>query len=123
MTNFLKHYGTTEGPLGLPMQDRQAFQLESILKALPPEDRALKHAIVAKAPTELLDGERADVSWISTEEIDRDRDCGLTHGVAANVTEMFFHSIGSAAFASKHKMHKPGGLLRRSSAWSGNAGN
>ena len=72
--NFLKHYGSTEGPLGLPMQDRQAFLLESILKALPAEDRALKHAIVAKAPTELLDGERADVSWISTEEIDRDKE-------------------------------------------------
>lgn len=81
MPDFLKHYGTTEGPLGLPMQDRQAFQLESILKALPPEDRALKHAVVAKAPTELLDGERADVSWISTEDIDRDREVVVSKGM------------------------------------------
>jgi hypothetical protein len=81
MSHFLKHYGTTEGPLGLPMQDRQAFLLESILKALPPEDRALKHAVVAKAPTELLDGERADVSWISTEEIDRDREIVVSRGM------------------------------------------
>jgi hypothetical protein len=81
MPEFLKHYGTTEGPLGLPMQDRQAFQLESILKALPPEDRALKHAVVAKGPTELLDGERADVSWISTEDIDRDREIVVSKGM------------------------------------------
>ena len=74
-------YVATEGPLGLPMQDRQAFQLESILKALPPEDRALKHAVVAKAPTELLDGERADVSWISTEEIDRDKEIVVSRGM------------------------------------------
>jgi hypothetical protein len=81
MPEFLKHYGTTEGPLGLPMQDRQAFQLESILKALPPEDRALRHTVVAKAPTELLDGERADVSWISTEDIDRDREIVVSKGM------------------------------------------
>jgi hypothetical protein len=81
MSHFLKHYGTTEGPLGLPMQDRQAFQLEGILKALPPEDRTLKHAVVAKAPTELLDGERADVSWISTEDIDRDHEIVVSRGM------------------------------------------
>ena len=81
MSNFLKHYGTTEGPLGLPMQDRQAFQLESLLTAIPLEDRALRHAIVAKAPTELLDGERADVSWISTEDIDRDREIVVSRGM------------------------------------------
>jgi hypothetical protein len=81
MSHFLKHYGTTEGPLGLPMQDRQAFQLDSILKAVPAEDRALKHAVIAKAPTELLDGERADVSWISTEEIDRDSEIVLSRGM------------------------------------------
>jgi hypothetical protein len=81
MPSFLKHYGTTEGPLGLPMQDRQAFQLESILKALLPEDRALKRAVIARPPTELLDGERADVSWISTEEIDRDREIVVSRGM------------------------------------------
>jgi len=81
MPDFLKQYVTTEGPLGLPMQDRQAFQLDSILKALPQEDRALRHAVVAKAPTELLDGERADVSWISTEDIDRDGRIVVSRGM------------------------------------------
>ncbi len=81
MSQFLKHYGTTEGPLGLPMQDRQAFLLDGILKALPPEDRTLRHSVVAKAPTELLDGERADVSWISTQEIDRDREIVVSRGM------------------------------------------
>jgi hypothetical protein len=63
------------------MQDRQAFQLEGILKALLPEDRALKRAVIARPPTELLDGERADVSWISTEEIDRDREIVVSRGM------------------------------------------
>ena len=81
MTQFHRQYGTAAGPLGLPMQDRQAFQLEGILAALPHEDRALRHAVVAKAPTELLDGERADVSWISTEDIDRDREIVVSKGM------------------------------------------
>src|SRR5262245_48985697 len=81
MTDFLKPYGATEGPLGLPMQDRQAFQLEGILKLLPPKDRALKYAVVGRAPTELLDGERADVSWVSTEDVDRDRELVVSKGM------------------------------------------
>ena len=36
--NFLSDvYGATEGPLGFPLNDRQAFALESALKALPKE--------------------------------------------------------------------------------------
>ena len=81
MSEFLKQYGTTEGPLGLPMQDRQAQTLEQILKVIPQEDRTLKHLVVAKAPTEVLDGERSDVSWISTEEVDRDREMVKSRGM------------------------------------------
>ena len=39
--------------------------LDSLLKALPAEDRQLVHLVTAKA---VMDGERADVSWITTEE-------------------------------------------------------
>ncbi len=81
MTTFLKHYGNASGPFGLPMQDRQAFQLESLLKTIPAEDRTLKHLVSTRGPTELLDGERADVSWISTEEIDRDNEIVLSKGM------------------------------------------
>jgi hypothetical protein len=78
---FLKHYGDTEGPLGLPMKDKQARTLEQLLKALPAEDRQLVRLVTAKAPSELLDGERADVSWITTETVDRDQEIVLAKGM------------------------------------------
>jgi len=61
-----------EGPLGFPMPDRAARALEPILRALPKtEDHAYRHAVVPAAATELNPGERSDVSWISTESVDR----------------------------------------------------
>jgi hypothetical protein len=79
--NFLKLYGDTEGPLGLPMKDKQAKTLEQILKAVPQEDRHLIRLVTAKAPAELLEGERADVSWITTESVDRDREIVVAKGM------------------------------------------
>ena len=79
--NFLKTIYDTEGPLGLPMKDKQARLLDGILKTLPEEDRQLCRIVTAKKPSELLDGERADVSWISTEEIDRDREIVVARGM------------------------------------------
>src|SRR6516225_9882333 len=79
--SFLKTIHDTEGPLGLPMKDKQARLLDGILKTLPEEDRQLCRIVTAKKPSELLDGERADVSWISTEEIDRDREIVVARGM------------------------------------------
>jgi hypothetical protein len=79
--NYLKTIYDTEGPLGLPMKDKQARLLDGILKTLPEEDRQLCRIVTAKKPSELLDGERADVSWISTEEIDRDREIVVARGM------------------------------------------
>ncbi len=79
--DFLKSQYDTEGPLGLPMKDKQARLLDGILKTLPQEDRRLCRIVTAKKPSELLDGERADVSWISTEEIDRDREIVVARGM------------------------------------------
>jgi hypothetical protein len=79
--NFLKLYGDTEGPLGLPMKDKQAKTLEQILKAVPQEDRQLIRLVTAKAPAELLVGERADVSWITTESVDRDCEVVVAKGM------------------------------------------
>lgn len=75
-------YGTAEGPLGFPLTDRQAFALDQILKALPKDDAfRYRKAIVTKGPTELLAGERTDVSWISTEDPDRAGDVVLARGM------------------------------------------
>jgi hypothetical protein len=80
----LKDYGP-EGPLGFPLLDRQARALEQIIKGLPGglagKDYAYTHTVIAKAPTELNPGERSDVSWISTESLDRIQDVVLAKGL------------------------------------------
>jgi hypothetical protein len=78
---FTRAHFDTEGPLGIPMKDAQARMIEEILKSLPAEDRAVQRFTTAKAPAELLEGERSDVSWISTEEIDRDGEIVLARGM------------------------------------------
>ena len=70
-----------EGPLGIPMKDAQAQLLDGLLKTLPAEDRAIKRIVSTKGPTEILDGERSDVSWISTEEIDREAEIVIANGM------------------------------------------
>src|SRR5271165_3776370 len=77
LTDF---YGQTEGPLGFPMQDRQAQALDAILKALPREPQfSYRKSIITKSPTET--GERTDVSWITTEEPDRTGDVVIAKGM------------------------------------------
>jgi hypothetical protein len=62
----------TEGPLGFPMTDRQARNLDILLKQLPKsKEFEYKKTIFDKAATELNAGERSDVSWISTQAVDR----------------------------------------------------
>jgi hypothetical protein len=80
---FLKqHYGPTEGPLGFPMTDRAASALDALLRGLPKSDEfAYRKRIVEKAPAELLVGERADVSWITSEAPDRAREVVLARGM------------------------------------------
>ena len=71
MTTFLSSYGI-EGPLGFPMTDKQARNLDTLLKALPKaREFEYRKTVFLKAPTELNPGERSDVSWISTETPDR----------------------------------------------------
>jgi hypothetical protein len=54
------------------MKDAQARAVEALLKSLPGEPAyAYRKAVVARAPTELNPGERSDVSWISSEAVDR----------------------------------------------------
>ena len=77
-----RHYGTTTGPLGFPMLDRQAFALEAILKALPRDDAfAYRKTLIAEKASEVLPGERSDVSWISTEDPDRTGEVVIARGM------------------------------------------
>lgn len=71
MSTFHKSYGT-EGPLGFPLSEKQARNLDTLLKALPKsKEFEYRKTVFLKAPTELNPGERSDVSWISTETPDR----------------------------------------------------
>ena len=73
---------TVEGPLGFPMTDRQAVAVDSILKALPKDDAfRYRKAVAAKGPSEVLPGERSDVSWITTEAPDRTAEVVLARGM------------------------------------------
>ncbi len=72
----------TEGPLGFPQTDEQAKELEGLLKEHSKDSAlAYRKQVVEKATTELSPGERADVSWISTEAVDRARDVVLARGL------------------------------------------
>src|SRR5262249_22773272 len=80
--NFKPAYGTSEGPLGFPMTDRQAFAVDAILRGLPKDQTfAYRKAVIERGPTELLQGDRADVSWISTEGPDRCGDVVIARGM------------------------------------------
>lgn len=83
MPDYLKqHYGPAEGPLGFPQTDKQARALETLLKELP-RDEVFRYRkqIVPLGISEVAAGERADVSWISTEDPDRQGDVVLARGM------------------------------------------
>jgi hypothetical protein len=68
--------------LGFPQTDRQARALEALLKTLPKEEAfRYRKRVLAQGPSELTPGERADVSWISTEDPDRQGDVVLARGM------------------------------------------
>jgi hypothetical protein len=70
--HLTQFYGTTIGPLNFPQTDRAARALDTLLRALPKsKEYEYRKAVNLKAPTELNPGERSDVSWISTESVDR----------------------------------------------------
>jgi len=81
MSDFLRTYGTTLGPVGVPMTDEQAFALDAVLKQLPAEDQRPRKAQLPAALLSLEPGERADVSWITTEAVDREQEIVLAAGM------------------------------------------
>ena len=82
MPDFDPAFGNTLGPLGFPQPDKQARVLDTLLKSLPrTKEYEFRHALTTKAPTELNPGERSDVSWISTESVDRAGEVVVARGM------------------------------------------
>lgn len=81
--HYLKqHYGPAEGPLGFPQTDKQARALDELLRSMPRgEEYRYRKTVIEKATSELSAGERADVSWISTEDPDRQGEVVLARGM------------------------------------------
>jgi hypothetical protein len=64
------------------MPDRAARALDAVLRALPPTpEHQYRHLRTARPPSELNPGERSDVSWISTESVDRVGEVVLARGM------------------------------------------
>lgn len=71
-----------EGPLGFPMTEVTAREVELLLKQQPAGDQWQYQRVFAKqATSECLDDQRADVSVITSGAVDRDREVVLPGGV------------------------------------------
>jgi hypothetical protein len=83
MKSHLTHYyGDTIGPLNFPQSDRAARALDTLLRSLPhTKEYEYRKAVSTKAVTELNPGERSDVSWISTESVDRMGEIVIARGM------------------------------------------
>ncbi|MSR31562.1 MAG: hypothetical protein EXR99_08665 [Gemmataceae bacterium] len=77
---FSLSHGNALGPFGIPMPDEAAFALERILKSLGSSRRPSPRrcSLAASAP---LPCQRADISWITEESIDRMGDIVLAGGM------------------------------------------
>lgn len=99
MTDFLKTYGDTLGPLGFPMKDQAAQALDALLDTLP--EVSVGKIITQKAQTDLSAGERADIAWITTESLDRYQEIVLASGMDDT------HFKGNPVVTLDHKYHIP----------------
>lgn len=75
-----KAYGDTEGPFGFPMPSAVAKEIERIQSDLPHDVKDLGFRRKA-APASARDlGERMDISLVTTDAVDRDREVMLPQG-------------------------------------------
>lgn len=70
-----------EGAFGLKLPEQTARYLDALLKTLPQECRTLKRKTSVAASSEFLQGEKADVSWITTDDVDKEGEIVLPGGI------------------------------------------
>jgi hypothetical protein len=82
-TLLRKAYGNATSSLGIPMEDKEAKELDSIIKGLPQECREAGLMRIGLTPKKLdVDLEtRTDVSVVTNDSIDRDSDVVIAKGL------------------------------------------
>jgi len=79
--NSKRAYGDCEGPFGFPMPSAVAKEVERIQKGLPQEIRDMGYQKrTTLAPMDIAEGERADISLITSDAVDRDREVMIPKG-------------------------------------------
>lgn len=86
-----------EGPLGFPLADPIAKAVDALLKRLPKECTYRKASYAPEA-VEFVQGERADISMVSAESMDRDGEIVLAKGVDLTL----FRQAPIVTFAHKY---------------------
>ncbi len=121
----IKAYGDAEGPLGFPMRSDIASEIEQLMKDLPSDCKELGYRRTCKVPAamDIKDGERADISLITTDTVDRDNEVMLPGGgdfkqFRKNPVVTFAHRydelpIGRCAWLHRQKDEKQNGWLAK----------
>ena len=77
-----KAYGDAEGPFGFPMPSALASEIEKVVKGLPKhlKDMGIQRRSFIAEAKDLIEGERADISLITSDAVDRDAEVMLPKG-------------------------------------------
>lgn len=76
----MKQKNMTTGPFGIPMPDNLAKQLDTLIKTLP-RDCTYRKAGAVPSTVEFNEGERSDISLITSEALDRENEVVLSKGI------------------------------------------
>jgi hypothetical protein len=85
MKTIKEFYGDSEGPLGFPMRSDAAKNVAQIIAGLPSDckeliaDGPLRSVKLATA-MDFSEGERADISFVTTDSVDRDGEVMMSKG-------------------------------------------
>lgn len=77
----MKNKKLCTGPFGFPLTDAVAKAIDALLKTLPKECREYRRKAQLPDAVELVSGERADISMVSCETLDRDNEVILSKGI------------------------------------------
>ena len=116
--------GLVEGPLGFPMREESAREIDELLKAQPSgEEFEYRHLSVAADKVTTDEAERTDPSFITTDALDRDREVVLPGGgdfkqFRKNPVVTFAHRydelpVGRAVWLKRDEQNGRAGILAK----------